>query len=320
MATASTTPGPAEPRELRRVLTAYRKGDFTVRMPLDWTGTAGKIADTLNDVLELNEQLAGELQRVRAAVGTEGKVNERAVLGGAKGGWKVCLDAVNGIVEGMALPTTEVRRVVTAVAEGNLSEKMALDFEGVPVRGEFLRIATTVNTMVDQLRTFAAEVTRVASEVGVEGQLGGQAAVPGASGTWKDLTDNVNLMASNLTAQVRDIAEVTRVANEVGVAGQLGGQAQVPGVSGTWKDLTDNVNLMAANLTEQVRDIAEVTTAVATGDLGREITIDARGEVLELKNTINDMISQLRTFAAEVIRVANEVGVEGQLGLPYAHK
>ena len=241
--------------------------------------------------------------------------------------------------------------MTTAVARGDLSRKITVD-----VKGEILELKNTINTMVDQLNAFASEVTRVAREVGTEGKLGGQAQVPGVAGTWKDLTDNVNFMASNLTAQVRNIAEVataiaggdlskkitvdvrgeilllketlntmveqlrsfaaevTRVAREVGTEGRLGGQAVVPGVAGTWKDLTDNVNLLAANLTTQVRNIAEVTTAVARGDLSRKITVDVKGEILELKNTINTMVDQLNAFAAEVTRVAREVGTEGKLG------
>jgi HAMP domain-containing protein len=249
--------------------------------------------------------------------------------------------------------TAQVRNiaeVTTAVARGDLSRKITVD-----VKGEILELKNTINTMVDQLNAFASEVTRVAREVGTEGKLGGTA-VPGVAGTWKDLTDNVNFMASNLTGQVRNIAEVataiasgdlskkitvdvrgeilllketintmveqlrsfaaeaTRVAREVGTEGKLGGQAVVPGVAGTWKDLTDNVNLLAANLTTQVRNIAEVTTAVARGDLSRKITVDVKGEILELKNTINTMVDQLNAFASEVTSVAREVGTEGKLG------
>src|SRR5437899_2854809 len=256
----------------------------------------------------------------------------------------------------MVQPTAEVSRVIGAVAKGDLSQSMTVEIDGRPLRGEFLRIGKVVNTMVDQLNGFASEVTRVAREVGTEGKLGGQAKVKDVAGTWKDLTDNVNAMATNLTGQVRNIAdvttavakgnlskkitvevkgeilelkntintmvdqlngfasEVTRVAREVGTEGKLGGQAQVPGVAGTWKDLTDNVNLMAENLTGQVRNIAEVTTAVARGDLSKKITVDVRGEILELKDTINTMVDQLNSFASEVTRVAREVGSEGKLG------
>src|SRR5438876_2913044 len=250
--------------------------------------------------------------------------------------------------------TAQVRNiaaVTTAVANGDLSKKITVD-----VKGEILELKDTINTMVDQLRSFAAEVTRVAREVGTEGKLGGQASVPGVAGTWKDLTDSVNFMASNLTGQVRNIAEVTkavangdlskqitvdvkgdilelkntvntmvdqlssfasevtRVAREVGTEGKLGGQAQVRGVSGTWKDLTDNVNFMAGNLTNQVRGIAKVVTAVANGDLERKFTVEAKGEIAALADTINSMIDTLATFADQVTTVAREVGVEGKLG------
>jgi HAMP domain-containing protein len=256
----------------------------------------------------------------------------------------------------MVQPTSEVARVIGAVAKGDLSQSMVVEIDGRPLRGEFLRIGKIVNTMVEQLGSFASEVTRVAREVGTEGKLGGQANVKGVAGTWKDLTDNVNAMATNLTSQVRNIAEVTtavasgdlskkitvdvkgeilelkntintmvdqlnsfasevtRVAREVGTEGKLGGQARVEGVGGTWKDLTDNVNLMAANLTGQVRNIAEVTTAVASGDLSKKITVDVKGEILALKDTINVMVDQLNGFASEVTRVAREVGTEGKLG------
>src|SRR5207247_1507478 len=264
--------------------------------------------------------------------------------------------SINSMIDDLVRPTIEVSRVLDAVAEGDLTQKMSLKIEGQRVRGEFLRIGTTVNTMLDQLSSFAAEVTRVAREVGTEGILGGQARVQGVSGTWKDLTDNVNFMASNLTTQVRGIAgvvtavangdlaqkftieakgevaaladtinsmidtlrvfaeQVTTVARQVGTEGELGGQAEVPGVAGTWKTLTDNVNFMANNLTTQVRNIAEVTTAVANGDLSKKITVEAQGEMLELKNTINTMVDQLSSFADEVTRVAREVGTEGKLG------
>src|SRR5947199_7981440 len=260
------------------------------------------------------------------------------------------------MIDDLVRPTTEVARVIEALAEGVVSQHMALEIAGQPVKGEFERIGTTVNRMVDQLSSFADEVTRVAREVGTEGKLGGQAQVRGVSGVWRDLTDNVNSMAANLTTQVRNIAqvttavaqgdlsqkitvdaqgeilelkstvntmvdqlssfadEVTRVAREVGTDGQLGGQAEVKGVAGTWKDLTDSVNSMAGNLTAQVRNIAAVTTAVANGDLSKKITVDVRGEILELKDTINTMVDQLSSFASEVTRVAREVGTEGKLG------
>ncbi len=266
------------------------------------------------------------------------------------------MDSVNTLISDLVYPVSETSRVIGAVAKGDLSQNMAMEIEGRPLAGEFLRTARTVNTMVEQLGSFAAEVTRVAREVGTEGKLGGQAKVKGVAGTWKDLTDSVNSMAGNLTSQVRNIAqvttavangdlskkitvdvkgeilelkntintmvdqlrsfasEVTRVAREVGTEGKLGGQADVKGVAGTWKDLTDSVNLMAGNLTAQVRNIAVVTTAVANGDLSKKITVDVKGEILELKNTINTMVDQLNSFASEVTRVAREVGTEGKLG------
>ncbi|HET7823778.1 MAG TPA: HAMP domain-containing protein [Anaeromyxobacter sp.] len=341
---------------LLETLDAMRRGDFGVRMPVDQTGIAGRIADQVNSLIDLSAGLAAELARINHAVGKEGRVATRARLEGARGGWAACVDSVNGLVDDLAQPTSEVSRVIGAVAEGDLGRKMALEIDGRPLRGEFLRTATMVNTMVDQLSSFASEVTRVAREVGVEGSLGGQARVEGVAGTWKDLTDNVNLMASNLTTQVRDIAkvttavangdlskkitadvsgeilelkntintmvdqlrsfasEVTRVAREVGTEGKLGGQALVEGVAGTWKDLTDNVNSMASGLTAQVRDIAKVATAVANGDLSQKIAVDVKGEILELKDTINKMVDNLNTFSSEVTRVAREVGTEGKLG------
>ncbi|MDQ3439768.1 MAG: HAMP domain-containing protein, partial [Planctomycetota bacterium] len=341
---------------LLTVLVAVKKGDLSARLPDNKVGTVGKIADTLNDVIELNQKLAGELHRLSNVVGKEGRIAQRATLGGASGSWAACIEWLNSLVTDLVQPTTEVARVIGAVAKGDLSETMTLEIDGRPLTGEFLRTARTVNTMVEQLNAFASEVTRVAREVGTDGKLGGQAKVQGVSGTWKDLTDNVNFMASNLTNQVRNIAavttavangdlskkitadargeilelkdtintmvdqlgafasEVTRVAREVGTEGKLGGQAEVRGVSGTWKDLTDNVNSMASNLTSQVRNIAEVTTAVANGDLSKKITVNVKGEILDLKNTINVMVDQLNAFASEVTRVAREVGTEGQLG------
>ena len=316
----------------------------------------GKVADALNDILELNEKMANALDRISRSVGKEGKIAQRASIGSASGGWAACIDSVNSLIGDLVQPSTEVARVIGAVAKGDLSQTMSLDVDGRPLRGEFLHTARVVNTMVDQLNSFASEATRVAREVGTEGKLGGQAVVTGVAGTWKDLTESVNSMASNLTNQVRNIAgvttavakgdlttritvdargeilelkntintmvdqlssfaaEVTRVAREVGTDGRLGGQAEVRGVAGVWKDLTDSVNSMAGNLTNQVRNIAEVTTAVAKGDLSTRITVDARGEILQLKNTINTMVDQLSSFAAEVTRVAREVGTEGLLG------
>jgi HAMP domain-containing protein/CheY-like chemotaxis protein/signal transduction histidine kinase len=343
-------------RMLLRTLTSMRKGDFKVRMPVEFTGSHGKIADTLNDILDLSERTAGEVEKISNVVGKEGKLNQRAQVPNAGGQWAVITESVNSLIGDLVQPTNEISRVIGAVARGDLSRTMATEFDGRPLKGEFLRTAKTVNTMVDQLASFASEVTRVAREVGTEGKLGGQADVKGVAGTWKDLTDSVNSMASNLTGQVRNIAEVTtavargdlskkisaeargeilelkntintmvdqlrsfasevtRVAREVGSEGKLGGQADVQGVSGTWRDLTDSVNYMAANLTNQVRNIAAVTTAVANGDLSKQITVDARGEILELKETINTMVDQLRSFASEVTRVAREVGTEGKLG------
>ncbi|XYH99768.1 HAMP domain-containing protein [Sorangium sp. So ce1128] len=346
----------AEVEHLQEVLKAVKQGDFTARFEYQRTGILSRAGELLNDIIGLNEHMTNELVRVGKVVGQEGKMHERASVGPARGSWALGMVSANQLIADLVAPTNEVARVITAVARGDLSQKMVLEIEGRPVRGEFLRIGTTVNSMVDQLNSFAAEVTRVAKEVGNEGKLGGQADVKGVSGTWKDLTDNVNGLAANLTTQVRNIAkvttavakgdlsqkitvdargeilelkntinvmvdqlssfaaEVTRVAKEVGTEGKLGGQADVKGVSGTWKDLTDNVNGLAANLTAQVRSIAKVTTAVANGDLSQKITVDARGEIYELKNTINTMVDTLRSFAAEVTRVAKEVGNEGKLG------
>src|SRR3990172_5782088 len=337
-------------------LTALKRGDSSVRLPNDWSGLAGKVAETFNDVVELNERTAEELARLSKTVGKAGKLKQRGSLGDVRGFWKVTIDRVNELIDDLVHPTSEAARVIGAVAQGDLSQTMALEVDDPPLEGEFLRTAKTINKMVSQLGSFASEVTRVAREVGTEGKLGGQAKVKGVAGTWKDLTENVNLMAGNLTGQVRNIAtvttavangdltkkitvdvkgeflelkdtintmvdqlrsfasEVSRVAREVGSEGKLGGQARVEGASGTWKDLTDNVNSMASNLTAQVRSIAAVTTAVATGDLSKKITVDVKGEILELKNTINTMVDQLRSFAAEVTRVAREVGTEGKLG------
>jgi HAMP domain-containing protein/signal transduction histidine kinase/DNA-binding response OmpR family regulator len=337
-------------------LTALKKGDFSVRLPVTFTGTEGRVADAFNDVAELLSGTTKELSRVSHVVGKEGKIEERLSVGSASGGWAERVNSVNTLISCLVTPISETARVIGAVAKGDLSQTMALEIQGRPLQGEFLRTAKTVNLMVDQLGAFASEVTRVAREVGTEGKLGGQAKVKGVAGTWKDLTDNVNLMASNLTSQVRNIAtvttavangdlakkitvdvrgeflelkdtinkmvdqlrsfasEVTRVAREVGTEGILGGQAKVEGVSGTWKDLTDSVNFMASNLTAQVRNIAAVTTAVANGDLSKKITVNVKGEILELKNTINTMVDQLSSFAAEVTRVAREVGTEGKLG------
>ncbi len=345
--------------ELRRLLAAMRDlrdGDFEARLPFAEDPLLAEIADAFNGIAKLNESLAAEMIRVSTTIGREGQMTERASLGPVAGGWRTTVTSINSLITDLVSPTSEVARVLTAVAEGDLSQKMVLEIEGKTVQGEFLRIGTTVNTMVDQLGAFADEVTRVAREVGTEGKLGGQAEVPGVGGTWRVLTDNVNTLAGNLTSQVRNIAavttavakgdlsqkitveargetlelkntintmvdqlgafasEVTRVAREVGTEGKLGGQAQVSGVAGTWKDLTDNVNAMASNLTGQIRNIADVTTAVAKGDLSRKITVDVKGEILELKNTVNTMVDSLGVFAEEVTRVAREVGTEGSLG------
>ncbi|MGH7855732.1 MAG: HAMP domain-containing protein, partial [Candidatus Binatia bacterium] len=253
-----------DPRQLLAALSAFKRGDFSVRLPEHLTGIEAKIADAFNDVVELNARMAGELERLSAAVGKEGRIQQRASLGDVSGAWAASVSSVNGLIADLVHPTSETARVIGAVARGDLSQTMALDIDGRPLKGEFLRTAKTVNTMVDQLGSFASEVTRVAREVGTEGKLGGQAQVKGAAGTWKDLTENVNLMAGNLTAQVRNIAEVT--------------------------------------------------TAVAKGDLSKKITVDVRGEILGLKNTINVMVDQLNSFASEVTRVAREVGTEGKLG------
>jgi HAMP domain-containing protein/CheY-like chemotaxis protein/signal transduction histidine kinase len=337
-------------------LRTMRDGDFSVRLPGAWTGLAGKIADTFNDIASANQHIAQDLKRVGQVVGKEGKTRERTRFHESKASWGEMEVSVNTLVDDLLRPTTEVTRAIAAVAQGNLTQTVRLDVDGRPLEGEFLRSASIVNAMIEQLGVFTAEVTRVAREVGTDGKLGGQAQVPGVAGTWKDLTDSVNSMASNLTGQVRNIAEVatavasgdlsrkitvdvrgeilqlkeaintmvdqlrsfasevTRVAREVGTDGALGGQAVVPGVAGTWKDLTDSVNAMAGNLTAQVRNIAEVTTAVARGDLSRKITVDVKGEILELKNTINTMVDQLNAFAGEVTRVAREVGTDGKLG------
>src|SRR5271166_3288788 len=337
-------------------LQTMRDGDFSVRLPGSWTGLPGKIADTFNSIVAANQQMAQELKRVGQVVGKEGRTRERTRFHESRGAWGDMEVSVNTLVEDLLRPTAEVTRAIAAVAQGNLTQTVRLDVDGRPLEGEFLRSASIVNTMIQQLGVFSAEVTRVAREVGTDGKLGGQAQVPGVAGTWKDLTDSVNSMASNLTGQVRNIAEVatavasgdlsrkitvdvrgeilqlkeaintmvdqlrsfasevTRVAREVGTEGKLGGQANVPGVAGTWKDLTDNVNFMASNLTGQVRNIAEVATAIANGDLSKKITVDVRGEILLLKETLNTMVEQLRSFAAEVTRVAREVGSEGRLG------
>ncbi len=341
----------AQVRNIAEVATAIAGGDLSRKITVDVRGEILQLKETLNTMVDQLNRFAGEVTRVAREVGTEGRLGGQAQVPGVAGTWKDLTDSVNSMAGNLTAQVRNIAEVTTAVARGDLSRKITVD-----VKGEILELKNTINTMVDQLNAFASEVTRVAREVGTEGKLGGQAVVPGVAGTWKDLTDNVNFMASNLTGQVRNIAEVataiasgdlskkitvdvrgeilllketlntmveqlrsfaaevTRVAREVGTAGRLGGQAVVPGVAGTWKDLTDNVNLLAANLTTQVRNIAEVTTAVARGDLSRKITVDVKGEILELKNTINTMVDQLNGFASEVTRVAREVGTEGKLG------
>jgi HAMP domain-containing protein/CheY-like chemotaxis protein/signal transduction histidine kinase len=345
-----------ELHELLHALQAMRVGDFSVRMAGHQVGVMGKVADTFNEIVAANQRMARQLERVGQVVGREGKTRQRVRFGLSEGAWGEMESSVNSLIDDLLWPTTEVTRAIAAVAQGDLLRTVALDVDGRPLKGEFLRSAEIVNTMIKQLNVFTSEVTRVAREVGTEGKLGGQAQVREVTGVWKDLTESVNSMASNLTAQVRNIAEVTiavangdlskkitvdvrgeilqlkeaintmvdqlrsfasevtRVAREVGTDGKLGGQAIVPGVAGTWKDLTDSVNAMCGNLTDQVRNIAHVTTAVARGDLSRKITVDVRGEILELKDTINTMVDQLNAFASEVTRVAREVGTEGKLG------
>src|SRR5437870_4449701 len=344
MATKASAADKTDNRAMLRILTAVKRGDFSVRMPVTSTGSAGQVAIAINDIIESNQRLERELRRLSKHVGKEGQF-KHASIGDAGGGWAATLDSINDLIEDVVRPNTEMARVISAVAKGDLSQTMPTDIDGRRLQGQFLETARIVNTMVNQLRSFSSEVTRVAREVGTEGKLGGQAQVPGVAGVWKDLTDNVNSMAANLTGQVRNIADVTTAVargdlskkitvdvngeilelkstintmvdqlNAFGTEGKLGGQAQVKGVGGVWKDLTDNVNSMAANLTGQVRNIADVTTAVAKGDLSKKITVDVRGEILELKSTINTMVDQLNAFAGEVSRVAREVGTDGKLG------
>ena len=338
-------------RNIADVTTAVARGDLSRKITVDVKGEILELKETINTMVDQLNAFASEVTRVAREVGTEGKLAGQAIVPGVGGTWKDLTDNVNSMASNLTAQVRNIADVATAVANGDLSRKITVD-----AKGEILELKNTINTMVDQLNGFASEVTRVAREVGTEGKLGGQAQVRGGAGTWKDLTDNVNSMASNLTAQVRNIAdvataiargdlsrkitvdvkgeilqlkktmntmvdqlnafasEVSRVAREVGTEGKLGGQAQVPDVAGTWKDLTDNVNSMANNLTSQVRNIAQVTTAVARGDLSRKITVDVKGEILELKDTINTMVDQLNAFASEVSRVAREVGTEGKLG------
>src|SRR5216110_3220871 len=342
---APATDGDAFNLHLLHALQSVRLGDFSARLPGDATGVNGKIADTFNEIVASNQRMAQQLEYVGQVVGREGKTRQRVKLTLTDGAWGEMEGSVNAVTD-----------AITAVARGDLLQTVRLDVDGRPLQGEFLRLATIVNRMIEQLGIFTSEVTRVAREVGTDGKLGGQAQVREVTGVWRDLTESVNSMASNLTAQVRNIAdvtiavangdlskkitvdvrgeilqlkeaintmvdqlrsfasEVTLVAREVGTDGKLGGQAIVPGVAGTWKDLTDSVNAMASNLTAQVRNIACVTTAVARGDLSRKITVNVKGEILELKDTVNTMVDQLNSFASEVSRVAREVGTEGKLG------
>jgi HAMP domain-containing protein/signal transduction histidine kinase/ActR/RegA family two-component response regulator len=338
-------------RGIAKVVTAVADGDLSQKFVVEAKGEIAALADTINNMTESLRTFADQVSTVAREVGIEGKLGGQARVPGVAGRWRALTDNVNLLASNLTNQVRNIALITTAVANGDLSQKITVE-----ASGEILELKNTINAMVDRLQTFASEVTRVAKEVGTEGKLGGQAEVKGVSGTWKDLTDNVNFMASNLTSQVRGIVKVVTavatgdlsqkfvveakgeiaaladtinnmtdtlrlfaeqvitVAREVGIEGKLGGQARVPGVSGTWKDLTDNVNLLAGNLTNQVRNIALVTTAVANGDLSQKITVDVKGEVLELKNTINTMVEQLRTFAAEVTRVAREVGTEGKLG------
>src|SRR5678810_572830 len=338
-------------RNIAEVTTAVAKGDLSKKITVNVAGEILELKNTINTMVDQLNSFGAEVTRVAREVGTEGKLGGQAKVKGVGGTWKDLTDSVNQMASNLTAQVRNIAEVTTAVANGDLSKKITVNVEG-----EILELKKTINTMVDQLNSFASEVTRVALEVGTEGKLGGQAKVQDVGGTWKDLTESVNQMASNLTAQVRNIAavttavangdlskkitvnvegeilelkntintmvdqlnsfasEVTRVALEVGTDGKLGGQAEVQGVAGTWKDLTDSVNQMASNLTDQVRNIAQVTTAVALGDLSRKITVDVKGEILELKNTINTMVDQLNSFSSEVTRVALEVGTEGKLG------
>src|SRR6059058_1145809 len=346
----------ARSRQVLAALMAFAAGDFNTRLPNDWSGVDGRIAEAFNQSIVNAQRITTEAARLSNTVGKEGRLTQRISAPGAIGSLAEQVDSLNTLIDDLVRPTNDIARTIGAVAKGDLAQPMELQVDGRPLKGEFLRSAKLVNTMIEQLSVFTSEVTRVAREVGTEGKLGGQAKVKGVSGVWKDLTDSVNQMAGNLTAQVRNIAdvtiavangdlskkitvdvrgeilqlkeaintmvdqlrsfasEVTRVAREVGTDGKLGGQAIVPGVAGTWKDLTDSVNAMASNLTAQVRNIADVIIAVVNGDLSKKITVDVRGEILQLKDTVNTMVDQLRSFASEVTRVAREVGTEGKLG------
>ncbi|MEQ1503380.1 MAG: HAMP domain-containing protein [Myxococcota bacterium] len=356
----TTAPSPPtdalDRRQLLAGLRALKRGEFQVRLRDDLTGLDAQICEAFNEAIGIVGGLADDTSALRTAVGVEGRIHRRLPRASLAGGWGRIATDVNGLLDDLTSHSEDMARVVSAVARGDLDQRIDADGVDAPLRGEFLKHAKAVNGMADQLKAFGSEVTRVATEVGIDGKLGAQARVPGVSGVWKELTQSVNLMASNLTAQVREIArvttavaqgdltkkvdievkgeilalkntintmvdqlssfaeEVTRVAREVGTEGLLGGQARVRGVSGVWKDLTDNVNFMANNLTGQVRNIAEVSSAIAQGDLSRKITVEVKGEILELKKTINTMVDQLSAFADEVTRVAREVGTEGVLG------
>jgi len=343
-------------RELLRVLSLVKNGKLDTRMPVTQAGINGRICEVLNDIIDMNERLVAEISEAEKTIGKRGNLSKRIELTDARGDWAEGVTSLNNLISDLTSPTLEIAGMINSVANGDLSKHIPLEIKGHPLKGEFLRIAKESNQMLSKLRLFSMEVTRVARQVGSEGKLGEQAKIKGVAGVWAELTDSVNQMAGNLTAQVRNVAavttavakgdlsrkitveakgeilelkntintmvdqlnsfssEVTRVALEVGTEGKLGGQAKVPGVAGTWKDLTDSVNRMAGNLTSQVRNIAGVTTAVANGDLSKKITVDVKGEMLELKKTINTMVDQLNSFASEVTRVALEVGTEGKLG------
>ncbi|MBI2307467.1 MAG: HAMP domain-containing protein, partial [Rhodocyclales bacterium] len=356
MPTLTTRSDPLDTTLLLATLNAYKNGDFTARMPGDWTGVSGKIADTVNEMIEAAAGTVDEFERVARVVGKQGKISERVELPAMKGGWRKLVNSSNELTGDLLGPTNELLRVIAAVGDGDLAQQVPLEVNGLKLQGQFLKSAQAVNAMVTRLGSFASELMRVAREVGTDGKLGGQASVKGAAGTWKELTESVNTMAGNLTVQLRDVfkvasavadgdltqrmtveargevllikeaknrmvdqlsifaTEVTRLARDVGTEGKLGGQASVKGVAGTWKELTDGVNTMASNLTVQLRDVFKVASAVANGDLTQKMTVDARGEILLIKEAKNRMVDQLSIFATEVTRLAREVGTEGTLG------
>lgn len=353
---AQPEPDTLDHKELLRVLSQVKNGNLNTRMPVTQAGINGRICEVLNDIIDMNQRMVEEISNAEINIGKRGNLSKRIQLPEAKGGWAKGVNSLNNLITDLTSPALEIAGMINSVANGDLAKQIPLEINGQPLRGEFLRMAKESNQMLSKLRLFSMEVTRVARQVGSEGKLGEQAKIKGVAGVWAELTDSVNQMAGNLTAQVRNVAavttavakgdlsrkitveangeilelkntintmvdqlnsfssEVTRVALEVGTEGKLGGQAKVPGVAGTWKDLTDSVNRMAGNLTSQVRNIAGVTTAVANGDLSKKITVDVKGEMLELKKTINTMVDQLNSFASEVTRVALEVGTEGELG------